>query len=609
MSGIIVRNRKPFVVARRVSRSPRVDPSWLKNMLIVLDSIRDAPDLLRFPDVQLSARIVHDMLLIIKTARKNLDDFEGLSQKLVNTIRTVLDAVRICPQNQTLPYELCHRCSGFMKQLSAVQASIHELVRQNNSWRSFLRTRTTLDAIGQFKMKVDSMQSDFTLESVIRIYMEAAKDQRPRQIVHCLYINDAMNKHITVPMTWCPSFNALDSLIKYRFRGHSGYSVVETGDFSLTLKKADGTQVDLHEDNSDTWLHFIEPGVIITMDILFKDKKYGEPNSMMCPSCHNSCIRGFFGEYVECLQCETVIENWMVLDGDAPLYVNQDKDKVATPAMQIGPLVPSNLPANLNSSSTEGLRVNDDNYDHSLQSFRRFRVTSHVYHVLPTLHSTALEGSSDAVGHLLEDNTIVNTTKDYHGRSPLHLAALRGHLNTAQLLLNHNTHVDATDEWEETPLHTATIHGHLDIIKLLLNHNADVNAKNRWRSTPLHKAIAHGHLNAAKLLLNYDADVHCKDNHKRTPLHLAAKRPNLNFAELLLNYKADVHARDYQGATPLHWAVRLGHLKTVQYLLSHDADVHATNNRGKTPLDYAWCYDHSTVASFLLDNMNTPRCS
>ena len=51
------------------------------------------------------------------------------------------------------------------------------------------------------------------------------------------------------------------NLIKCRFRDHSGYDVIERGQFHLSLRKVDLERQELYESNSDTWLPLIEPGV------------------------------------------------------------------------------------------------------------------------------------------------------------------------------------------------------------------------------------------------------------------------------------------------------------------------------------------------------------
>ncbi|KAG5333551.1 hypothetical protein C0989_005460, partial [Termitomyces sp. Mn162] len=72
---------------------------------------------------------------------------------------------------------------------------------------------------------------------------------------------------------------ALENLIKYRFREHSGHEVIERGSFALSLQRADDIWWRLYEHNLDEWLPLIEPGMTITMDIYFQDKSYGKPNN------------------------------------------------------------------------------------------------------------------------------------------------------------------------------------------------------------------------------------------------------------------------------------------------------------------------------------------
>ncbi|KAH0579593.1 hypothetical protein H2248_002444 [Termitomyces sp. 'cryptogamus'] len=498
-------------LAIKIWQQSRLKVDWLDNLIITAGVVRDASDLIPFPYLKLAAGIVVQVLLKIQTVRRHVDDFRDLSEKLVRIITTVRDTVREWPQDQSLPTDFVHRCSNFVNQLLTLQTGIDELVRQNGSWTRFLRTTKILDAIARYKEQITDMRSDFTLDVVIRIYMKGAEGQRPRHLVHCFYILDATNKILHVPMDWCSSFNALENLIKYRFREHSGHEVIERGDFSLSLQKADEKWWWLFEGNSDEWLPLIKPGITITMDIYFEDKPYGRPNNLMCPSCHYSCAKGSFGDYIECPQCETIFKNW-AFDVDVPLHVNQDTDEVATSesAILIGPLAPSHLPGNSSNLSAQGFHVNDNNPQDPHQFFRRFQVCSRVCHILPPLHSAVWEKNSDTVRYLLGENANVNAAEDHQGKTPLHIAALHGHSDIAELLLNHNADVHTRNQRKETPLHVAACYGKLDIVELLLDYNADVHARNSLGETPLHSAAVCGHLVIVELLLNHNADVHAR---------------------------------------------------------------------------------------------------
>ncbi|KAH0579595.1 hypothetical protein H2248_002446 [Termitomyces sp. 'cryptogamus'] len=531
-------------LAIKIWQQSRLKVDWLDNLIITAGVVRDASDLIPFPYLKIAAGIVVQVLLKIQTVRRHVDDFRDLSEKLVRIITTVRDTVREWPQDQSLPTDFVHRCSNFVNQLLTLQTGIDELVRQNDSWTRFLRTTKILDAIARYKEQITDMRSDFTLDVIIRIYMKGAERHRPRHLVHCFYILDATNKILHVPMDWCSSFNALENLIKYRFREHSGHEMIERGNLTLSLQRPYDIRRRLYKHNSDKWLPLIEPGITITMDIYILDKSYGKPNNPMCPSCHYPCARGSFGEYIEYARCETLVNNW-ACDVDEPLHVTQDTDEVATSesAILTGPLPQSNFPGNSSNLSAQGMHVHDNNPQDPYQFFRRFEVPSQVCHVLPSLHSAVWEKNSDTVRHLLEENADGNAAEDHHGKTPLHIAALHGHLDIAELLLNHNADVHARNSQVQTPLYLVAWFGHLNLVQYLFKHNADIHAR----------ALC-GYLDIVELLLNHNADVNARDQWERTPLHVAAWRGRLDIVQFLLKHNADVHAKNCEGETPLDLA-------------------------------------------------------
>ena len=142
------------------------------------------------------------------------------------------------------------------------------------------------------------------------------------------------------------------------------------------------------------------------------------------------------------------------------------------------------------------------------------------------------------------------------GLTPLYWATVNGQTEVVKLLLDNNADVNAScSDDGVTPLHIAGCNGHTEVLKLLLENNADVNARRTDNgATPLHIAAFEGHAEVVKLLLDSNADVNAScTNDGATPLYIAAQQGHTVVVKLLLENNADVNAcRTDDGTTPLY---------------------------------------------------------
>ncbi|KAG6915274.1 hypothetical protein DXG01_012382 [Tephrocybe rancida] len=238
---------------------------WLDNMIIAVGIIRDSGELIPFPYVRIAAGIVFQVLLRVQAVRKNVDDFKGLSQKLVDAITAVRDIVCACgSQGQAPPPEFVHSCSEFVNKLVALQSEVNNLVRRHGSWTRFVRSTAITNTIAQYKEQVNDMRSNFT---------------------------------------------DFADFVKFRFRNRLGHQVIERGEFTLSLVEIDGTQQTLDQ-NPETWLSLIKPEVTITMDILVSgvNEAHVDRDSRRCPSCHFLCAGASLGDRAQWGIIEEVTE-------------------------------------------------------------------------------------------------------------------------------------------------------------------------------------------------------------------------------------------------------------------------------------------------------------
>ncbi|KAG6914380.1 hypothetical protein DXG01_000681 [Tephrocybe rancida] len=283
---------------------------WLDNMIAAVGIIRDSGELIPFPYVKIAAGIVVQVLLRVQAVRKNVEDFKGLSHKLVDAVITVRDTVCACgSRGQTLPPEFVHRCCEFVNSLVALQSQINNLVRQHESWMYFLRSTAITNAIAQYKEQVNDMRSNFTLDVV-----------------------------------------DFTDFVKFRFRKHSGREEVKKGAFVLSLMEVDGSHKTLGP-SPETWLSLVKPGVTITMDILVSGLR-DDDTSRRCPSCRYFCV-GTLEDHVQCPQCATSFHiaratvDHVGVEEDA-----RNNPAAMPPSRKTGPPEPDdNFPQDINKSS------------------------------------------------------------------------------------------------------------------------------------------------------------------------------------------------------------------------------------------------------------------
>ncbi|KAG6914378.1 hypothetical protein DXG01_000679 [Tephrocybe rancida] len=268
-----LRRPKERVIVIKTERQ-RPLPQWLDNMTILVGTIRDASDLIPFPYVQFTAGIVLQFLKMIQAARKNINDFRGLSQKLVDTIVTVRD-------------------------------TINDFLRHTGAWSRFFKSTAITNWIADYKDQINDIRSNFTLDVVLRIFSKPGHPCYLGATSGRVYLVDAMNDISEVSMDYCSSPSKFARFVKFRFNGSLGYDVIERGDFSLSLQEAEGTQRQLGQD-VETWRSLVQPDVTITMDILFRARSTdADPDGRQCPSCRYLSAEASLGDRVRCSRCGT----------------------------------------------------------------------------------------------------------------------------------------------------------------------------------------------------------------------------------------------------------------------------------------------------------------
>ncbi|CAG8951584.1 hypothetical protein HYFRA_00007500 [Hymenoscyphus fraxineus] len=74
---------------------------------------------------------------------------------------------------------------------------------------------------------------------------------------------------------------------------------------------------------------------------------------------------------------------------------------------------------------------------------------------------------------------------DHALNTPLHVASINGYTDVVKFLLEQNCTVDVTNDQKDTPLHDAIENGHVEVVRLLLDAGANPNKPNRHGDEPL----------------------------------------------------------------------------------------------------------------------------
>ena len=244
-----------------------------------------------------------------------------------------------------------------------------------------------------------------------------------------------------------------------------------------------------------------------------------------------------------------------------------------------------------------------------------------------------LEGSTDAVKHLLGTGQATARDVTIHGTTLLHLASKISDLHLMRLLIQEGGDVNAQNEDGDTPLHWAMNRGaNYETTRLLIENGADLANHTLDGRTPLHTyfndtvekvllrddwieetppnsegmSIAHfvawSSKSTSRLFrrsLTYTStDIWHADGFGRTCLHFAASRGNINILEYLLERSSvsEVRRKDCEGRTALHYAARNKRLKTIDLLLAAGGDLHARDNLSRTVLHEAARWGNMEVA-------------
>ncbi|XP_019854452.1 PREDICTED: ankyrin repeat domain-containing protein 17-like isoform X2 [Amphimedon queenslandica] len=244
---------------------------------------------------------------------------------------------------------------------------------------------------------------------------------------------------------------------------------------------------------------------------------------------------------------------------------------------------------------TSSLHENDA--DSKIKSF--FNLTDNHKNI--PLGLACIEGHTEIVELLLEQEGVDINHINSQKRTPLAMACIRGHTKIVELLLKKGANANVTDENELTPLGNASIPGHTEIVKLLLEHGANVNVTDKNGNTPLGNASIPGHTKIVELLLEHGVDnVDHTDKDDDTPLGMACVGEHKEVVALLLEHGANINHTNKQKRTPLVMTCIAGNTEIVALLLEHKADVNKTDEGNNAPLGIACHQGHAEIVGLLL---------
>ena len=210
------------------------------------------------------------------------------------------------------------------------------------------------------------------------------------------------------------------------------------------------------------------------------------------------------------------------------------------------------------------------------------------------------EGHKDALRHLLERETEVNTAKQA-GSIALILASQNGHCEVVNLLLQRKVEVNTVTNPGNTALILASQNGHSDVVRLLLERGAEVNTALPSGSTALILASQNGHCDIVRLLLVEKAEVNAVTKAGSTALILASQDGHCGVVKLLLGQEAEVNRATLDGSTALILASQDGHCDVVRHLLDWGAEVNTVTHAGTNALILASQDGHCDVVRLLLE--------
>jgi uncharacterized protein len=175
------------------------------------------------------------------------------------------------------------------------------------------------------------------------------------------------------------------------------------------------------------------------------------------------------------------------------------------------------------------------------------------------LHEVAMNGHTDEVNRLIENDGMDVNAGDLDGSSPLHYASSMGHSETVQALIDHNATIDNINESQETPLWMASANGHTEIVNKLLEHGAEINRTGRGGMTALTNAtdsyMEDGFPDTVQAMIDAGAVVdNVSEFNGRTALLNASEHGNHLVVKKLLDNGANPNHQDHEGNSALHLA-------------------------------------------------------
>ncbi len=213
----------------------------------------------------------------------------------------------------------------------------------------------------------------------------------------------------------------------------------------------------------------------------------------------------------------------------------------------------------------------------------------------------ASKNDADRVHTLLQAKVQVDA-QDHDGRTALMAAAEKDHLAVIKVLLEGGAQANTTDyDGASALMHAAAADNNAAMLELL-GAGADVNVQNWNEATALLLAATAGHTEVVRTLLRASADSNLQAKNGDTALIAAARGGYKKIVDGLLAGGAHVDAATGVGTTALMEAARGGHAGTVRALLTAGADAGSADADGLTALHAAASGGHGEVITQLLES-------
>ncbi|KAG6909379.1 hypothetical protein DXG01_000822 [Tephrocybe rancida] len=303
----------PRSVAVQAPKTP-LEVGWLDGLISAVTVVRDTTDLAVFPYVKIAASLVLQVLEVIKSVKKNIDDFEELAQSLVQIVVAIRDTLLSYCRDFCPPPAFATHCQAFIDALVGMFVRLSDLSRHSQSWTRYLKASATHDTIVQYRKQLEELRANFTLTTLLHLSLKIFTEQRPRQLGYTwehsepLQFIDAMNVTLRLPMELCSTPRDFADLLKFLFRKRRGRRYVERGHYALTT-----TDKGLpHWVDYNVWRTYVLPGSTLAMNILLRTGVDGSneafDSTQCCPACGQVRVGGdaSWDDEVTCPSCGAI---------------------------------------------------------------------------------------------------------------------------------------------------------------------------------------------------------------------------------------------------------------------------------------------------------------